>query len=196
MSGGGTETEIKFRIPSLPALRKALRAAGFRQIQPSRYEHNILYDTPSGELRRRGELVRLRRCGREWTLTHKGKAKRGRYKSRFETETKVRDVQEMRKLLAMLGLRPGFAYEKYRATWTDGKGEVVIDRTPIGDFGEIEGKPRWIDATVKRLGLAREDCMTRSYGELFRDWRRRSGNRAEHLTWRALGTSAQPRPGG
>ena len=44
-------------------------------------------------------------------------------------------------ILTALGFRPSFRYEKYRAEWTDGSGEVVIDRTPIGDLAEIAGTP-------------------------------------------------------
>ena len=29
------------------------------------------------------------------------------------------------------------------------KGHVVVDETPIGNFGEIEGPSRWIDRTAK-----------------------------------------------
>ena len=28
---------------------------------------------------------------------------------------------------------------KIRYEWSDGKGHVVVDETPIGNFGEIEG---------------------------------------------------------
>jgi len=44
-------------------------------------------------------------------------------------------------ILRALGYAPSFRYEKFRAEWTDGKGQVVVDETPIGDFCEIEGSP-------------------------------------------------------
>ena len=57
-------------------------------------------------------------------------------------------------ILRALGYAPSFRYEKFRAEWTDGKGQVVVDETPIGNFCEIEGAPRWIDATAKKLGVS------------------------------------------
>ena len=55
------EIEIKFRVDDLRALARQLRAAGLRQITPRTHEMNTLYDLPGQPLRRRGELMRLRR---------------------------------------------------------------------------------------------------------------------------------------
>ena len=56
-------------------------------------------------------------------------------------------------ILRGLGYSPSFRYEKFRAEWAGGKGQVVVDETPIGNFCEIEGPSRWIDATAKKLGV-------------------------------------------
>ena len=50
---------------------------------------NTLYDLPGQTLRKRGELLRLRKYGEQWVLTHKSKGKAGRHKTRVELETKV-----------------------------------------------------------------------------------------------------------
>ena len=76
---------------------------------------------------------------RQWTLTHKAKGKIGRHSSRVELETGVADGKKMDLILRALGYSPSFRYEKFRAEWTDGKGQVVVDETPIGNFCEIEG---------------------------------------------------------
>ena len=39
--------------------------------------------------------------------------------------------------------------------------------TPIGNFLEIEGRPRWIDRTARVLGFSTTDYITRSYGYLY-----------------------------
>ena len=85
------EIEIKFRIPSIPALSRRLRAAGFRLVTRRTHEMNTLYDLPGQVLRQRGDLLRLRKYGSEWVLTHKAKGTAGRHKSRVETETKITD---------------------------------------------------------------------------------------------------------
>ena len=76
---------------------------------------NTLYDLPGQPLRHRGELLRLRRYGKEWLLTHKAKGKAGRHKMREETETKVNDGKKMDAILRALGFEPSFRYEKFRA---------------------------------------------------------------------------------
>ena len=147
------EIEIKFLVSDLKALERKLRAVGFRRETPSTHEVNTLYDLPGQRLRRKGELLRLRNYGGNWRLTHKAKAKAGRYKSRGELETGITDGKQMDAMLRALGYAPTFVYEKFRAEWSDGEGHVVLDHTPIGDIAEIEGKPRWIDRTAHALNL-------------------------------------------
>jgi len=36
-----------------------------------------------------------------------------------------------------------------------------LDETPIGNFCEIEGAPRWIDATAKKLGVTENTLKAR-----------------------------------
>src|SRR5205814_3694917 len=183
------EVEIKFRVDDRRALARKLRLAGFRQITPRTHEMNTLYDLPGQPLRRRGELLRLRRYGKGWLLTHKAKGKAGRHKMREETETEISDGKKIDAILRSLGFAPSFRYEKFRAEWSDGKGHVVIDETPIGFFGEIEGPARWIDRTAGLLGIDRKSYITQSYGELFLEWRRQHRNTAAEMTFRAVRAS-------
>src|SRR6204780_3135161 len=100
------EIEIKFRIESLPALTRALKRAGFRQVTRSTHEMNSLYDLPGQKLRKRGELLRLRKYGKQWVLTHKTKGKTGRHKVRAELETRVENGEQMDAVLRALGFAP------------------------------------------------------------------------------------------
>jgi adenylate cyclase, class 2 len=180
------EVEIKFRIADAGALTRALKRAGFKPITRSTHEMNVLYDWPGQKLRKRGEMLRLRQYGREWILTHKAKGTAGRHKVRVERETSVVDGEQMHEILLALGFTPTFRYEKYRAEWSDGNGHVVVDRTPIGDFGEIEGGARWIDQTAKALGIARQDYITQTYAPMFFEWKRKNRSRAAEMTFRAV----------
>jgi len=182
------EVEIKFQIVDVKRLTRALKRAGFRQVTPSTHEMNVLYDLPGQPLRKRGALLRLRRYGDKWVLTHKAKGSVGRHKSRVELETTVADGEQMDQILRALGFTPAFRYEKYRAEWSDGKGHVVLDKTPIGDFGEIEGSSRWIDRTAQALGIAPENYITQSYAPMFFEWKRKRGSSAAEMTFRAVGT--------
>ncbi len=147
---------------------------------------NTLYDLPGQPLRKRGDLLRLRKYGDEWVLTHKTKGTVGRHKTRVETETKVADGKKMDAILRGLGLEATFRYEKFRAEWSDGHVHVVVDETPIGSFGEIEGSPRWIDRTAKTLGIGREHYLTDTYAGLFFAWKRRTHSPATEMTFRAI----------
>src|ERR1700677_343986 len=180
------EIEIKFRVKSLPALNRRLRELGFHQETTRTHEMNTLYDLPGAQLRNREELLRLRQYGKEWKLTHKSGSKIGRHSSRQELETAVGDGKKMDAILRALGYASTFRYEKFRAEWTDGKGQVVVDETPIGNFCEIEGPPRWIDATAKRLGVNPADYITQNYAGLFLEWKNKAGSTAEEMTFRAV----------
>lgn len=180
------EIEIKFRIEDIRALTRSLRAAKFRLVTPRTYEGNTLYDLAGQPLRKRGDLLRLRQYGNEWVLTHKTKGTAGRHKTRVETETKVADGRKMDAILHALEFRPTFRYEKFRAEWSDGDGHVVVDETPIGNFGEIEGTARWIDRTARNLGILPEHYLTDTYAGLFFAWKRRMRSPVTEMTFRAL----------
>ena len=181
------EIEIKFRVLDLRYLRRRLRESKFRLVTRRTHEMNMLYDLPGQTLRKRGDLLRLRKYGTEWILTYKAKGKAGRHKTRTELETKIEDGKKMEAILLALGFAPSFRYEKFRSEWSDGKGKVVLDETPIGIFGEIEGKSRWIDQTARQLGISSSDYITQSYAELFFEWNKRSRSSAKEMTFQEIG---------
>jgi len=180
------ETEIKFRVANPCALARQLRAAGFRKQTPRTHEMNTLYDLPGAKLRQRKQLLRIRHYGNQWTLAHKSGTKIGRHSSRTELEIKIADGKKMDAILRALGYAPSFRYEKFRTEWTDGKGHVVIDETPIGNFCEVEGPPRWIDATAKKLCVSREQYIMKNYATLFTEWKREAKGRAAEMSFKAV----------
>jgi adenylate cyclase class 2 len=187
------EVEVKFRVASIRALTSRLRAGGFKLLTKRTFERNTLYDFPGDALRRQGALLRVRKYGPAWTVTYKDKGKLGRHKSRREVETQIQDGKALATILEALGLGPRFIYEKFRTEWSDGRGHVVIDETPVGDFGEIEGPPRWIDAAAKRLGIGHDQYITASYSELFQEWQQQTGNRARNMQFPASRRSSRTR---
>ena len=180
------EIEIKFCVSDLRGLTRLVREAGFHLITRRTHEMNTVYDFPGLPLRKRGELLRLRKYGSEWVLTHKAKGTTGRHKSRVETETRIADGTKLEAILHALGFGPTFRYEKFRAEWSDGKGYLVVDETPIGNFGEIEGASRWIDQTARILKIGPADYLTQSYTELFFDWKKENKSLSEEMTFRAI----------
>ena len=76
----------------------------------------------------------------------------------------------MEAIFTHMGYRPVFQYEKFRTEYTKragNGGKVLLDETPIGNFLEIEGSPRWIDRSARLLGFSSGDYIARSYGYLY-----------------------------
>jgi adenylate cyclase class 2 len=63
----------------------------------------------------------------------------------------------------------------------------VVDETPIGNFGEIEGPARWIDRAARALHISPEDYITLTYAGLFFEWKEQTGSAAEEMTFKAIG---------
>jgi len=182
------EIEIKFRVSDVAALTTRLQELGLKQITPRTHEMNILFDLPGRPLRAKGDLLRLRKYGDTWLLTHKARPANddGPHKIRVETETRIEDGEKMEEILTALQFQPVFRYEKFRAEWLADQGHVVIDETPIGNFAEIEGPPDWIDSLARDLGVAQNDYITETYAALFFAWKRQSKSPAEEMTFKAV----------
>ncbi len=182
------EIEIKFRVADLESLVSRLRQLGLRQVTPRTHEMNTLFDLPGRPLRTRGDLLRLRKYGELWVLTHKarGEEKGGPHKTRIETETRVESGEKMEAILRALHLEPCFRYEKFRAEWKGEQGHIVLDETPIGNFAEIEGPPDWIDSIARELGIAPQDYITETYAGLFFAWKRQTASPATEMTFEAV----------
>lgn len=189
------ETEIKFRVDDVGALPARLRSAGFHEETPRTFESNVLYDTPDRAMRARTEILRLRRYGATWRITHKRLPDAGpgedTHKHRIETETTVSDGAAVEEIFRSLGLVAAFRYEKWRSEWSDGEGHCVVDETPIGNFAELEGTDEWIDRAAERLGVEPAQYMTLSYGRLFDLWREEHHSTAQHLTFADVAGAAR-----
>jgi adenylate cyclase, class 2 len=183
----GFEIEIKLRLQGeLAEIRRKLRRLGFRVRKPRSFESNILFDNTKRTLRKHGKLLRVRRVNAHGLLTFKGPSVPGRYKKRLETETNLQDSDAAEAILAHIGYHPVFRYEKFRTEYgaSDGAGHVLLDETPIGNFLELEGSPRWIDRTARLLGFSSDDYINRSYGYLYLAYCRERGTRPKNMQFK------------
>jgi adenylate cyclase class 2 len=184
------ETEIKFRVTDLDALRRNLEAAGFRLVTPRSFESNTLYDTPDRQMRARTEILRIRDYAGKCVLTHKrlpdDRPGEDAHKHRIETETEIADGEALADVFRAIGLTPAFRYEKWRTEYSHGEGHCVVDETLIGNFAELEGSDQWIDQVAPLLGVGPEDYITLSYGRLFEQWREQHGCQTNDLTFAAI----------
>ena len=183
---GKMETEIKVRLTDRAAFAMLLPGLGFHLLTAETMERNVLFDTSGGELRQRGELLRIRQYGDRWILTHKAPVESSAtsaHKVRAETETEIEDGRPLAAIFERLGFTPLFVYEKLRTEWADNEGHVVVDVTPIGDFAELEGSAEWIDRIAGKLGITPPSYMKASYGQLFQEWKRATGHPATNMTF-------------
>ena len=190
------EIELKFPVPDPAQLEAHLPGLGFELETPRTFEHNTLYDTPERSLRERHQLLRIRRYGELWTLTHKRQpdgADDSVYKTRIETETELEDGEALAAIFGQLGYLPAFTYEKFRTEWrytSKGKGaHLVIDETPIGNWAELEGPTDWIDSMLIALKVDPATRITDSYGKLFLSWKERTGSPATDLTFEQIASA-------
>jgi len=165
------EIEIKLRLPrKLGEIRKRLQTLAFRISRRRTLESNVLFDNAKRILRKHGKLIRIRVTGGRRVLTYKGPSQPSKYKKRPEVEIDLPADAAIEAIFTHMGYRPVFRYQKFRTEYAkraDHGGTVLLDETPIGNFLEIEGSPRWIDRTARLLGFSSDDYITRSYGYLY-----------------------------
>lgn len=154
-----------------------MKEAGLEEIVPRVLEVNHVFDRPNGEIRARGELLRIRELPGRGILTFKGKAETRAHKSREELEIEVSNQETCQLILARLGFFEIFRYEKYRTEYQRAgeDGLVTFDETPIGTYLELEGRPEWIDDMARRLGFTHADYLTASYGALYTEFCKSKG---------------------
>jgi adenylate cyclase class 2 len=203
----GEEIEIKLRVADVTVLRSRLIRLHARKISPRTYESNTLYDTPNNDLRRCGQLIRIRierpasSFGKKGldenvaaVLTYKGPSPHSfntpktnghsknlsYFKIKDEAETPVSKAQQLARILHGLGLHPTFRYEKFRSTYAlpGVPGlKVELDETPIGIYLELEGPAAGIDRAARFLGYGRKDYLKETYGSLYLADCRRHGRK-------------------
>ena len=168
-ASGPIETEIKLPVADPVTASTLLKEHGFAVSKPRVFEANVVFDTPSRELRAAGCVLRVRSSELGNLLTFKGRAQRLRHKSREEIESGISDAAAVSKVLTYLGYEQVFRYEKYRTEFgrAGESGIVTLDQTPVGCFLEIEGESAWIDRIASELGFSEADYETASYGSLY-----------------------------
>ena len=179
------EIEVKFPLKDREALTRKLKDIGAEKLYPETFEDNIVLDR-RGELRTRGALLRVRKFGKYSIATYKGPLSiDGGVKSREEVQTGVESFELAIELFDSLGFKPVFRYQKYREVWRVRGAEVVIDRTPIGDYFEIEGSVDLIREISSTLGMSMDNAIRQTYADLYRLARRTRGDLPEHMVFQA-----------
>lgn len=166
------EIEIKIKIDQIDAFRKQLLLLKFHLSEKEYFESNMVFDTPAQKLRKSDSLLRLRKKKNSTILTLKKKVisrnSDSDYKIRNEIESVVSNGENIQKILFAMGYEIFFIYEKYREVYRKNNVIVTLDRTPIGDFIEIEGDRDRIDEIARLMGFKKKEYIVDSYYALFR----------------------------
>jgi adenylate cyclase class 2 len=161
------EREIKLRFDDPHTARLAVIAAGGTPVRRRRLQDDCLLDTAEGFLRERRSMLRVRRESGTSLLTFKGPVQPSVVKLREELETVIGDGTLILRLLAELGFRVWFRYQKYREEFALEDVIIAIDETPVGTYVELEGAERGIAAATTALGRGPSDYLLDSYRGLF-----------------------------
>jgi adenylate cyclase class 2 len=162
---------------------RRLHEIGAQRLYPETFEDNIVLDR-RGELRTRGSLLRIRKFGKYSIATYKGPMSiEGGVKSREEVQTGIESFELAIQLFDSLGFKPVFRYQKFREVWRLREVEVVLDRTPIGDYFEIEGPIDVIRTIAAELGMNMEQAIRQTYADLYRQARRTRSDLGENMVF-------------
>lgn len=168
------ESELKIPVGAHEPVRQALRNLGAVRTHDMAREENQLLDTREGRLTAAGCVLRLRRYGRRHLLTFKGPVRYdGPIKVRPEHELEIESVAMMGRVLEALGFSVVTAYEKDRESWQLDAVSLVLDRTPMGDFVEVEGPADRLEEIAHAVGLDPARAVRGSYIDLWQDHRAR-----------------------
>jgi adenylate cyclase class 2 len=198
------EIEIKLPVADLPLV--IARLQHLRPLTLGRvFERNTLYDTPESDLWRAGCLLRLRierpaasalvapgppravltsKAPPASRLLERGYAvPKPRFNERLERELAVHHPDRWSHTLKKLGFRTGFRYEKYRTSLRRPGLHMDLDETPVGNFLELEGVPKAIEAVARALGYAHRDYLRVTYWDLYVADCKRKGRAAENMVF-------------
>ena len=177
------EIEVKFPLRDRADVLRRLHEIGAQRLYPETFEDNIVLDR-RGELRTRGSLLRIRKFGKYSIATYKGPMSiEDGVKSREEVQTGIESFELAIQLFDALGFKPVFRYQKFREVWRLREVEVVLDRTPIGDYFEIEGPMETIRTVAAELGMNMDQAIRQTYADLYRQARRTRSDLGENMVF-------------
>ena len=166
-----TEIEVKIRVEDFDEIEEKLAKHDILKITEWEFEDNIVFDFPDKRLKNGKKLFRLRDSAGKVYITFKtpSKDRDEKFKIREEYEVIVSDFEKSKTIIELLGLVKFFRYQKQRKTYILKGIHICLDKTPIGNFIELEGEKEIIIKMAKLFGKSEKDFITRSYYDVFRE---------------------------
>lgn len=185
------ETEVKVSLVDVGEFQCRLDRLRATASSARHFEDNYLLDFPDGRMRSEMRLVRVRLTDAGCFLTFKERPLPSEvFKSREELETAVANGVTALRILECMGLRVWFRYQKYRQEFTVPSTQrpaervhIAVDRTPIGDFAELEGSEEGIRDVAGMLGFREAQFLKESYYSLYVRHCRERGDPVTNMTF-------------
>lgn len=165
------EIEVKILEVNRKEVEDKLISLGAKKVFDDEM-HAIIFDFPDRPMKKNNELIRLRKEGKETTLTFKKPIPHEEIKVKEEFEVKVSDFEETKKILESLGLTTWFDVKKTRVSYVLDDSHFEFDKyledyNFIPEFLEIEVKNEEdLYKQVEMLGFNKEDCVPWVFPEL------------------------------
>lgn len=172
------EIEVKILEIDVADIQQKLKTLGTKKTFDGDM-HTIVFDTTDGQLKKKGQFLRLRQEGNNVHFCFKGKKDSSKkFKVREEIELNVSSMEDMTIILSQLGLVKKLEYFKHREQYKLGKISFDIDTyKEIPTFLEIEAPTeKEVEKAVKLLGYSMKDTTNASASELFE--KNKAGGRA------------------
>ncbi len=157
------EIELKFPLNDRPAIVERLRRAGAEQLFPETFEDNIVLDR-RGRAAHEGSASPASGSSAGYVLaTYKGPVSfDGTDQDARGSADGSRELRAGRRRSSTRSASsPSSATRSSARSGASASAEVVLDRTPIGEYFEIEGSVETIRAVAGELGLAMDRAIRR-----------------------------------
>lgn len=163
------EIEVKVPVKDFKEIKKILKNIKARKKCKETLEKNILFDNKELKIVEKRWVFRLRKFGKKTILTLKttAKGKKG-FKVREEINVNLDDFEKMGKFLKKIGFFEVFYYEKFREDYDFNGLNISLDRTPVGNYVELEGSYEKILDFLNKLDIPLNQTLSLSYLQLFR----------------------------
>lgn len=177
------EVELKSVVDDVMIRRQFVELAGGRLLYEGSLE-DLRYDTATGELSARDEVLRLRVYGGvEAThafLDWKGKTTcENGYKVREEISSQVGSAELFKTILAKLGYQVIAEIGRWIAQYEVEGATVRFERYPrMDDLVEVEGDPDAIEAAILAIGMPRSGFGSQRLPHFVKQYELRTGKRA------------------
>lgn len=158
------EVEIKFKLKDFREVRRKLETLKAKKAGKV-FVEDFYFDDQKDSLWKNRQMLRIRKWNKKNILTFKYAQTKKRFRRSKEIELEIGNPEKMRKIFEKFGLQVVLKYKKEMEIWQYKNTKITLDKMPLGNFLEVEGKG--IEKVVRDLGLDMKNATTKTYGELW-----------------------------